>query len=194
MGDEILSGACRLCCPPTLPSDCFPAPIPPPPSQREGGDQGYFMQGASPLASPGMNPSGTGTGRQTTRPAGGLPSLPPAYPAFSVLSFPHPPAPFPTGRGRSRLFYARGFAPCIPGAEPGRRWSSLPYRYPCGGLVRLVACSTCHCGTKRECLPSLSPVYTAFSFCCCPIPPPSQREGGDQGYFMQGASPPAPRH
>ena len=107
----------------------FSAPLPrrgrispPPPSQREGGDQGYFMQGASPLASPGLNPGG--------------------------------------------------------------RLSSLPYRYPCGGLVRLVACSTCHCGTKRECLPSLSPVYTAFSFCCCPHPPPpSRREGGDQGYF-----------
>ena len=82
-------------------------------------------------------------------------------------------------------------APCIPGAEPKRHWLSLPYRYPCGGLVRLVACSTCHCGTKRECLPSLSPAYTAFSFFSAPIPPPpSQREGGDHKLVLPGATAP----
>ena len=148
------------------------------------------MQGASPLASPGLNPGGTGRPCRTRAPVDGVLSLSPAYTAFSFFSAPLPrrgrisPRPLPNGNGGPRLFYARGFAPCIPGDEPGRRWSSLPYRYPCGGLVRLVACSTCHCGTKRECLPSLSPVYTAFSFCCCPHPPPpSRREGGDQGYF-----------
>ena len=31
---------------------------------------------------------------------------------------PIPPTPFPAGRGVFRLFHARGFAPCIPGAEP----------------------------------------------------------------------------
>ena len=32
---------------------------------------------------------------------------------------PIPPTPFPSGEGgESRLFHARGFAPCIPGAEP----------------------------------------------------------------------------
>ena len=36
------------------------------------------MQGASPLASPGLNPNGTGTGGRTTHPAGGVPSLSPA--------------------------------------------------------------------------------------------------------------------
>ena len=33
---------------------------------------------------------------------------------------PHPPAPSPRGKGRPRVFHARGFAPCIPGAEPER--------------------------------------------------------------------------
>ena len=61
-------------------------------------------------------------------PAGGLPSLSPAYPAFSLFSFapypPYPPDPLPRrGRGRPRLFHARGFAPCIPRAEPGRHRS-----------------------------------------------------------------------
>ena len=54
-------GACPLCRLLTLPLTCFLAPIPQPPSRREGGDQGYFMQGAEPLASPGLNPRGTGS-------------------------------------------------------------------------------------------------------------------------------------
>ena len=60
-------------------------------------------------------------------PAGGLPSLSPVYPAFCLLSCPHPPtrarrALFPAGRGRFLLSYARGFAPCIPGAGGARHW------------------------------------------------------------------------
>ena len=31
---------------------------------------------------------------------------------------PIPPTPFPAGRGRPKLFHARGFAPCIPGIRP----------------------------------------------------------------------------
>ena len=58
----------------------------------------------------------------------------PADLAFSLLSCPHPPTPFPSGEGGDlRLFYARGFAPCIPGAVPGRHWLSLPSRYPVQG-------------------------------------------------------------
>ena len=36
----------------------------------------FLMQGASPLASPGLNPGGTGTGARITRPAGGQGGLP----------------------------------------------------------------------------------------------------------------------
>ena len=55
-------GACLLCRPPTLPLAFDFAPIPPTPfPSGEGGDQGYFMQGASPLASPGLNPGGAGS-------------------------------------------------------------------------------------------------------------------------------------
>ena len=71
-------------------------------------------------------------------PAGGLPSLPPATPAFSLLYCPIPPAPFPVGRGRPRLFHARGFAPCIPGAEPGRHWGRGRTTHPAGELAPAV--------------------------------------------------------
>ena len=47
---------------------------------------------------------------------------------------PIPPPPFPSGEGGDlRLFYARGSAPCIPGAVPGRHWLRLPSRYPVQG-------------------------------------------------------------
>ena len=120
---------------------------------------------------------------------------------------PIPPAPFPAGRGRPRLFHARGFAPCIPGAEPGRHLHDQRFLFvyggavpaakergdrgrgtsafemvlspgagrtsAAGGLVFRLACLPCH-------------LFTVFP----PSPqPPSRREGGDQGYFMQGASP-----
>ena len=62
-------------------------------------------------------------------PAGGLPALPPANPAFGLISCPLPrrgridPRPPSRREGGDFLFsYARGFAPCIPGAEPGRHW------------------------------------------------------------------------
>ena len=71
---------------------------------------------------------------------GGLPFFSPANPAFGLLSCPPspkgkdiPPPPFPSGEGGDQgFFHARGFAPCIPGAEPGRHWLSLRGRRPAG--------------------------------------------------------------
>ena len=54
-----------LCRPPTLPLVCLIAPIPPPALAERSSPPGkgetfsFLMQGASPLASPGLNPSGT---------------------------------------------------------------------------------------------------------------------------------------
>ena len=47
------------CLPFTLASILPPSPRPPSPPGK-GETKGYFMQGASPLASPGLNPGGTG--------------------------------------------------------------------------------------------------------------------------------------
>ena len=55
-------GACLLCCPSTLPLVYFAAPIPPPALAERSSPPGkgeifcFLMQGASPLASPGLNP------------------------------------------------------------------------------------------------------------------------------------------
>ena len=88
-------------------------------------------------------------------PQGGLLFLPPAAPAVPApaggLAFllaclpclwftflpPIPPPPFPSGEGGDQgFFHARGFAPCIPGAEPGRHWLALPIRHPAGVCLR----------------------------------------------------------
>ena len=98
-----------------------------------------------------------GGGRLPTLPLrcsqGGLPSLPPAcpafpeaaggawrfwspaYPAFSLLSFPHPPARarralFPAGRGRLKVYFAGGFAPGTPALDRLRHLQPLPCGHP----------------------------------------------------------------
>ena len=116
------------------------------------------MQGASPLASPRLNPRGTGEWGRTTRPAGGVsPALPArralAAPGGGLAFFvarrpclwftflpPIPPAPFPGGEGGDQgFFHARGCAPCIPAPEPARRWEMGANHAPGGGLAFGVA-------------------------------------------------------
>ena len=47
---------------------------------------------------------------------GGLPFWSPAIPAFSVLSFPHPPDPLPGGKGENQGYFMQGAPPL---ASPG---------------------------------------------------------------------------
>ncbi len=91
------AGACFLCRLPTLPSAYFFAPYPPDPLPRRGRGRFFcfLMQGAAPLASPGLNPGGTGAGgesragggacagvaRSTCRRCPRRESCPPALPA-----------------------------------------------------------------------------------------------------------------
>ena len=99
--------------------------------------------------------------------------------AFTFFSAPYPPDPLPRrGRGRPRLFHARGFAPCIPGAEPRRHLQNLPNRYPAGSLQ------------------GWSPAAPAFTFFSAPYPPAPfpDGEGGAPKFISPGASPPAPLH
>ena len=123
--------------------------------------------GASPLASPGLNPGGAyspnkkGTRRGAClvcrlptlpfrKPQGGacffsrLPILPLAF-----FTAPIPPPALaerssPPGKGRLKFFHARGCAPCIPGLNPGGTYS--PNKK----------------GTRRGGLPCLPPADHAF--------------------------------
>ena len=95
------------------------------------------MQGASPLASPGLNPGGTGSpcrcgklnggglprrcrrGGRQRYPAGGLPGWSPAYPAFNLLSCPlSPQPPSPAGKGVPQSLFRRGLRPRHPCIKP----------------------------------------------------------------------------
>ena len=60
-------------------------------------------------------------------------------PTTPLACFPAPYSPDPLprrGRGRPRLFHARGFAPCIPGVEPGRHRSRGRTTHPAGVCLR----------------------------------------------------------
>ena len=159
--------------PPANPTFSFVScPYPPcPPSRREGGDQGFFhARGCAPCI-PGIKPFAA-----LARPAPGARLLPrPPILPLALFPAPIPPDPLPGGKGgESRLFHARGFAPCIPGIKPFAALIDFVAVVPCGG-----ACLVCR------------PPTVLFSCFPAPIPPrpPSRREGGDQGYFMQGAAP-----
>ena len=96
----------------------LPCPLSPrPPSPvGQGVTIGYFMQGASPLASPGLNPGGTGAGAHITRWRG-------ACPVGCRLTL-----PFRNPQGWLALFVA-----CLP-CRRVALW---------GGAVVLVACRPC---------------------------------------------------
>ena len=84
-------------------------------------------------------------GGRWRRPAGGVPSLLPAYPDFSLLYRPYPPSPrsqsaLPRrGRGRLKVYFAGGFAPGTPALNRLRHLQTLPYRHPAKGSLRLGA-------------------------------------------------------
>ena len=164
-------------------------------------------------------------------PAGGVPALSPACPATVVpgggacllcrlltlpLAYFFAPIPQPPSRregGDYRLFYARGCAPCIPGAEPGRHWFAPPLWKTqwgaCPGVAgaagvsstRRGACPLCRLPAlplwcPRGSVPALSPVNPAFRFLFCPLSPsplPRWGRGRFFAFLCKGLRPLHPR-
>ena len=124
------AGACLLCRRLTLPLVCFFAPIPPTPFPAGRGRFFLFSyaRGGAPCI-PGIKSPTALTVPAASASGGGVSGWSPADLAFSLLFCPHPPCP-PSRRegGRPKLFHARGSAPCIPGAEPGRHWLGRGWR------------------------------------------------------------------
>ena len=74
---------------------------------------------------------------------------PPILPLAYVLS-PIPPTPFPAGRGDFLLSYARGFAPCSPGAESGRHGAGECATRPAGKGILAFLCKGLPPGTPAS--------------------------------------------
>ena len=105
---------------------------------------------------------------------GGLPSLPPAAPAFSLLFCPHPPAPLPSGKGEIFSFLMQGASPLAsPALSRPRHLQSLPLQCPAGGVS------------------GWSPAALAFGLLFCPHPPDPLPDGTGEifCFLMQGAPP-----
>ena len=79
------------------------------------------MQGASPLASPGLNPGGTGEGWRLTRRRGGTAVLVAGlFPTLAFFLPPSPRPPSPPGKGETKVIFMQGASPLAsPGAETG---------------------------------------------------------------------------
>ena len=137
-------GACPIGRPPTLPLPSFLPPIPPTPFPGgEGGAPKFISPGASPPAPLHLTACGTHRACQAGTRRGGLPGWSPAYPAFTFFPAPYPPSPLPRrGRGRPRLFHARGFAPCIPAPEPEAALTEPAKQVPGGRNPRFAAKTT----------------------------------------------------
>ena len=137
---------------------------------------------------------------------GGLPSLPPADLAFSLLFLPPSPRPpSPVGKGEIFGLFCRGLAPpAPPAAKPGRHWlfsamsvlsAPIPPA-PLSGGKGEIFCFLMQ-GAPPLASPGLSPGGTGYFLPCqCFLPPspspPSRREGGDFVLFCRGLAPPAP--
>ena len=169
----------------------FVCPHPPYPlPSGKGGFLVFLCKGLRPLHPRGWAGRGTGStsvggarrgaclfGRRLALPprypAGGVPSWSPAYPAFSLLSRPHPPDPLPSGKGETISLFCRGLRPRHPGIRPLTALTDTATMVPGGGV------------------PSWSPAYPAFSLFVCPQPPTPLPSGKGEifSFFLQGASP-----
>ena len=205
-GEQVPPG-CLLSLPPAHPAFAFFfAPIPPSPFPAGRGETKVILcKGLRPLHPRGWTGRGTGEGGEPRArrgrapyraglgghpvPGGGVPGWSPANPPFSLLFCPL--SPFPAGRGRPKFFfYARGFAPCIPGAGWGAALGKGANHAPGGGRAPYGA------GGGGIPVPggvlaffAACPPCLRFTFLPLSPQPPSRREGGDQSFFMQGASP-----
>ena len=192
----------------------FCPPIPPTPfPSGEGGDQGYFMQGASPLASPGLNLRGTGSTcrcgklngglapalpaqRASAIPGGGLARLvaclPCLYLLFCPLS-PHPPSP--VGKGETKVISCKGLRPLHPrDLNPRGTGSTCRCGKLNGGLAPALPArraSAIPGGGLARLVARLPCLYLLF----CPLSPcplPRRGRGCPKVYFAGGFAPGTP--
>ena len=129
------------------------------------------MQGASPLASPGLGGARHWRRGRTTRPAGGVPGWLPAYPAFALLSYPYPPDPLPGGKGETKVISCKGLRPLHPGAGRGAALGKGANHAPGGGACPLQGGVRGHPGARRGACPVGCPLTLPLACFSAPYPP-----------------------
>ena len=157
--------------------------------------KGFLMQGASPLAFPGLGGARHGLNLRSRHPAGGYPrrwrlDQPLRCPAGAcsagcLLTLPlvyfvspiPPPPPSRGGWGRPWLFHARGCAPCIPGTGWDAARAEPAEQAPGGGVPPALAARPA-VAVPDGGLPCWSPADPAISLLCFPLSPcPLPRRG-----------------
>ena len=140
------------------------------------------MQGASPLASPRLNPGGTGAGSESrTRRWVCLLCRPP-NPAFSLLCCPHSPyPPFPSGEGGTQSLFRRGLRPRHPCAKPPAALTDRTEQVP-GGLNPGGTGAGGESRTRRGACLLCRPPNLAFSVLSFPHPPYPPSPPGKGGF------------
>ena len=95
----------------------------------------FFMQGASPLASPGAEPGRRWGEAQRTRPEGGTMALVAGFASLINTFLPlSPKPPSPPGKGEMLCFLMQGASPLAsPGLNPGGTGAGAAYHAPTGG-------------------------------------------------------------
>ena len=88
-------------------------PPDPLPLRERGSPKVYFAGGEAP-GTPALNRLRHLQTVPNRYPAGGLPSLSPATPAFSLLLCPHSPDPLPGGKGETKVISCKGLRPLHP--------------------------------------------------------------------------------
>ena len=156
------------CLPFTLAFDSAPIPPTPFPAGR-GRFLVFLCKGLCPLHPRGWVGCGTGfaCGKRDT--AGGLLSLPPAAPAFSLLCYPHPPRPpSPEGKGETKVISCKGLRPLHP-----RGWVGCGTGFACGKRFTARACP----GGTGAWWALMRPAGGACILCRLPTPPCRYPEG-----------------
>ena len=96
-------------------------------------------------------------------------------PPLAYFPAPIPLTPFPAGRGKLRLFHARGFAPCIPAPEPETTQANPAEQIPGGGFPAGRRLTPPLWYPQGACLPCCLPT-PPLAYFPAPIPPPALAE------------------
>ena len=151
-------------------------------------------EGGEPRARRGACPLQGGVRGHPGARRGCLPSLPPAHPAFALLSCPLSPNPLPGGKGETKVILCKGLRPLHPRAGRGAAQGKGANHAPGGGRAPYGAGLGGHPGAQRGACPVGCPLSLPLACFSAPYPPTPLPGGKGEIFclFRRGLPPPAP--